>query len=73
MAASLISPYIAADETKLADAVELLAETPHPIAISTLERQCRKRGVVLVRHGRANYASWTEILKVHRDWVASRS
>jgi hypothetical protein len=73
MAASFMSPYIATDEIKLKDAETLLSETPHPIAMSTLERQCRKRGVVLVRHGRANYASWSEVLKVHRDWAASRS
>lgn len=72
MAAHLYSPYVAADETKVADAVELFRETQHPLSVSTLERLCRKAGVPLVRHGRANYASWTEMLKVHAAWVDSR-
>jgi hypothetical protein len=69
MATALVSPYVARDEIKLKDAVELLRETGHPISLSTLERQSRARGVVLVRHGRANWASWTQLLKVHAAWV----
>jgi hypothetical protein len=72
VAAHLYSPYVAPDETKLADAVELFRETGHPLSVTTLERRCRKAGVPLVRHGRANHASWSAMLKVHAAWVDAR-
>ncbi len=68
MAASLISPY-AGDETSIGDAVALFERTGHPISKSTLERQCRARGVTLFKYRGRNHASWTDLLKVHRDWV----
>ncbi len=73
VAASFMSPYVAADEISLGDAVLLLEETGHPISKSTLERQCRAREVTLTRHGRANYASWSDLLKVHAAWVDARN
>ena len=69
MAATFISPYAASDEISIGDGVALLKETGHPISKSTLERQCRARGVQLVRRGRSNFASWTALLKVHAAWV----
>ena len=69
MAASLMSPYIGADEISLADAVLLFERTGHPIAVQTLTRQCRRRGVTLVRRGQPNYASWSDLLEVHAAWV----
>lgn len=69
MAASFLSPYTPADEVSISDAVELLKETGHPISKSTLERLCRKRGVTIVRRGKPNYASWTDLLKIHAAWV----
>lgn len=72
MATALMSPYVARDEISIGDAVELFRETGHPISKSTLERLCRRRGVTLVKHGRANYASWSALLVVHRDWVDAR-
>ncbi|MFD8839780.1 RWP-RK domain-containing protein [Streptomyces griseofuscus] len=73
MAVSLISPYIAADEIKLKEAANLLTESGHRVSVTTLERLCRRHNVPLTKHGRANAASWTELLKLHRDWVNSRS
>jgi len=72
MATALIGPYDARDEIKVQDAVELFRETGHPISVTTLERQSRARDVALVRRGRANWASWTDLLKVHAAWVDSR-
>lgn len=72
MATALISPYAAPDEIKLKDAVELFRETGHPIDQRTLERQSRARGVKFVKYGGANYASWTDLLKVHAAWVDAR-
>jgi hypothetical protein len=72
MATALISPYAARDERTMDDAVLLLEETGYPISKSTLERQCRKRGVPLTRRGRANWASWSDVLEVHAAWVDSR-
>lgn len=72
MAASLISPYIARDEISLGDAVILFRDTGHPITVRTLQRQCRLRQVPLVQHGRAHYASWGDLLRVHAAWVDAR-
>ncbi|CAL9668553.1 hypothetical protein SUDANB145_07290 (plasmid) [Streptomyces sp. enrichment culture] len=69
MATALMSPYVGGDEIKVADAVELLRETGHPIAQRTLERQSKARHVTFVRRGRANYASWSALLRVHAAWV----
>ncbi|MFB8182551.1 hypothetical protein ACFC8N_42510 [Streptomyces sp. NPDC055966] len=72
MAASLISPIVPFNEISLGDASALFAETDHPIAVRTLQRQCKARGVPLTRHGRADHASWTDLLKVHAAWVDGR-
>jgi hypothetical protein len=70
MATSSLSPHLpTCDDISISDAVNLFRETGHPISRSTLERQCRARGVELVRRGRPNYASWTDLLKVHAAWV----
>jgi len=69
MATALFSPYVARDEIKIDDAVELLRETGYPISKQILVRQCRARGVTLVRRGRPNYASWSDLLRVHAAWV----
>jgi hypothetical protein len=71
-AAFNMSPYVASDEISLGDAVLLFRETGHPITVRTLQRQCRLRKVPLARHGRADHASWTDLLKVHADWVDAR-
>ena len=71
MAVSYMSPIVPTDEISLSDALELFAETGHPVKMDTLVRQCRKRGVLLERRGKHNYSSWTDLLKVHRDWVDS--
>lgn len=73
MAASLISPYLAADEISLGDASALFERTGHPITVRTLQRQCKARGVTLTRHGRADHASWSDLLEVHAAWVDSSS
>lgn len=72
MAVSTISPYVPEDEISLGDASDLFRETGHPISKSTLQRQCKARGVELVRHGKADYASWTQLLKLHAAWVDAR-
>lgn len=71
MAASIISPIVPADEISLGDASDLFDRTGHPISVRTLQRQCKARGIALTRHGRADHASWTDLLEVHRDWVDS--
>ncbi|MGQ4437957.1 excisionase [Streptomyces violaceoruber] len=69
MAATLISPYAATDDVTLKEASALLAETGYPASVETLRRWCRKYNVPLVKHGRAHYASWTQIIKAHRDEI----
>jgi hypothetical protein len=73
MAASTISPYVATDEISLGDATLLFAETGHPISVRTLQRLCKANEVPLARHGRADHASWTDLLKVHAAWVDARN
>lgn len=72
MAISYLSPYVEAHERPIPEAVELFAETGYPVSRSTLERLCRRNGVKLTKHGRTNYACWTDLLKVHRNWVEAR-
>ncbi|WP_416520062.1 hypothetical protein [Streptomyces achromogenes] len=72
MAISHLTPNADDDIRSIPEAVELLAESEHPVSRSTLERLCRRNGVRLVKYGRTNHAVWTDILEVHRDWVASR-
>ncbi|MFE6412625.1 hypothetical protein ACFVOR_37460 [Streptomyces sp. NPDC057837] len=72
MAAPLLSPYVARDEISIGDAVELFRETGHSMDKTTLTRQCRARNVRLVKRNRALYASWSDLLIVHRDWVDAR-
>lgn len=69
MATALISPYVATNDVSLKEASALLAETGHPASVETLRRWCKKHGVPLVKHGRTHYASWTQIIKVHRDEI----
>lgn len=72
MAADVISPYVGSDEISLGDASLLFADTGHPISKRTLQRQCKAREVPLARHDREDYASWTALVKLHRDWVDAR-
>lgn len=72
MAAPLISPFISRNKVKVKDAVELFRETGHPIGQRTLERQSKARGVRFVKYGGANYARWSDLLKVHAAWVDAR-
>jgi len=73
MAAHLISPYVARDEISLRDAALLLDQTGHPMSVRTLQRQCKARRIEVVQHGRAHYASWSDVLEVHAAWVDGRT
>lgn len=72
MAIAQLSPHAPADEISLGDASVLFAETGHPASIRTLQRWCRKHGTAITRHGRADYASWTDLLRVHAAEVDRR-
>jgi hypothetical protein len=72
MAVSYYSPYVGDNIRAIPEAVEVLAESGHPISRSTLERLCRRNGVPLVKYGRTNHADWTALAKLHRDWVNAR-
>jgi hypothetical protein len=74
MAVSYMSPLVPVDEVSLSEALVLFQETGHPWkSMDTFVRHCRKRGVPLERRGKHNYGSWTDLLKVHRDWVQSKN
>ena len=71
MAVSYLTPTTDDEIRSIPEAVELLKESDHPVSRSTLERLCRRHGVRLIKYGRTNYAPWTEILELHRNWVNS--
>ena len=67
------SPYVpAADLVSLQEASDLFWETGHEAAPRTLKRWLTKAGIPCVRRGRDDYASWTELLKLHRQVVDGR-
>lgn len=73
MAAPMLQPYVPeADEIRLKEAVLLLARSGHRITIRTLQRRCKLRRVTVVIRGGFSYASWSDLLLVHRDWVDAR-
>lgn len=74
MATCSLSPQLpAADVISLGDASALFAETGHPASVRTLQRWCRRHGTPLKRHGRADYASWADLLVVHAAEVDRRT
>lgn len=75
MAVSYMSPYIAASdvEIKLKVAADMFAERGRPVSVSTLVRLCRDHNVPMTKLGRANAAPWSQLLKLHRDWVHSQN
>lgn len=68
------SPYRShtSDMRPLQEISDLLKETGHPASVSTLRRWIVKHGLRTLRRGRADCASFTAILQVHRDEVAAR-
>lgn len=73
MAISSLSPFVpAADTVTLAEASELFRETGHPASVRTLKRWCVKHGVATVREGRADSASWSDLLDIHAKEVDAR-
>ena len=74
MAVSSLSPFVpAADVISLGEASALFAETGHPVSVRTLQRWCKQHGTALSRRGRADYASWSDLLVVHAAEVDRRA
>lgn len=65
-------PSHTSDMTPLQEISDLLKETGHPASVTTLRRWIAKYGLHTMRRGRADCASWTAILQVHRDEIALR-
>lgn len=63
------------DLESLEDLAALLAETGHPVSTKTIDRWIKNRDLYTERRGpkRKIYASHTDILEAHRDWVHSRA
>jgi transposase-like protein len=60
------------DMTPLQEISDLLKETGYPVSVTTLRRWIVKYNLHTLRRGRADCASWTAILQVHRDEIALR-
>lgn len=57
------------DAVTFKEASVMFEETGHPIHPNTLVRQARARGITVVRVGRADYVSYSDLLEAHAEWV----
>lgn len=57
------------DAVTFKEAAAMFAETGHPISANTLVRQAHARGATVVRVGRTDYVSYSDLLEAHADWV----
>jgi hypothetical protein len=60
------------DLVSLQEASELFRETGHTVATRTLKRLAVKHGLPVVRHAGFDWASWTDLLEIHAQWVDER-
>lgn len=79
MAVTTLSPYHPApdnaeDPVSLTEASALFAECgrEYEVPVRTLKRWCVKHGVRTERIGRDDYASWTDLLEIHREEIDRR-
>jgi hypothetical protein len=76
VAVTTLSPSVptpvGSDLVSLTEASELFRETGHEASPRTLKRWATRHGVTVVRHGRADWASWTDLLEIHAAEVDER-
>jgi hypothetical protein len=66
-------PAPAADDLiSLEEGVALLRETPYPRSASTIKRWIKRYGIDVVRIGRVDHISFTDLLEAHRDEIYRR-
>lgn len=63
---------VASDLMPLQVCSDLLRETEHPAAVTTLWRWIQKHQIPVVRRGGKCFVSFSDILEAHRDEVAKR-
>ena len=76
MAAVQLSPIpsgAASDMVTLQEASALFEPTGYPAKPRTLKRWCLKHGVEVTRHGRDDWASWSDLLEIHAKEVDARA
>jgi hypothetical protein len=61
------------DLVSLAEASELLRDTGHEASVKVLKRRAVRAGKPVKRVGRADYASWSDLLEVHAAMVDEQS
>jgi hypothetical protein len=67
------SPYVANDLERLDDILDLLEQTGHPVAKTTLRNWIRKNGLYTERNSKGEVlVSFTDVLLIHRDMVRKR-
>ena len=75
MAIATLSPTPSSrnsDAVTLQEASAQFALTGYPVRPRTLKRWCLKHGVAVMRHGRDDWASWTDLLEIHAKEVDAR-
>ncbi|WP_228981361.1 hypothetical protein [Streptomyces sp. DH12] len=73
MSVEFVAPYsVASDYVTYKEAVDLLAETPHPVSESTVRRWVRLEGLPVERVERVDYVAFSDLLVVHAEKVAGR-
>ncbi|MFD0509383.1 hypothetical protein ACFQ0G_53755 [Streptomyces chiangmaiensis] len=68
MAIATVSPIpsgVASDLVTLQEASALFEATGHPVRPRTLKRWCVAEEVEVIRHGRDDWASWSDLLEIH--------
>lgn len=76
MAVTTLSPAPygpVSDVVSLQEASELFRDTGHEASPRTLKRRALRAGKPVTRVGRADYASWSDLLEVHADMVDERA
>jgi hypothetical protein len=62
----------ASDFLTIEEISHLLRQTGHPASASTLRRWIKRNGVYTERRGRADYASFSDVLLVHKKMITKR-
>ncbi|MCX4911889.1 hypothetical protein [Streptomyces sp. NBC_00878] len=68
------APYgPASDMVSLQEASELFRDTGHEASVKVLRRRAVRAGKPVKRVGRADYASWSDLLEVHAAMVDEKA
>jgi hypothetical protein len=73
VAIQTIVPYsVASDMTKLDDIRDQLKNTGHPVTTDDIKRWIQEQGFYVEKYRGKVYASYSDILMAHQEFVTSR-